>query len=147
MPDDKLSVVGIEFINDPPCGVCGCVAGAGCVPRVCCSACVVGCTLCSVCPAGVTGRAFEPGSVACPCGLLPLGAVLTPLEDVGGVLPDGAGGGVVWGVPGCCCADTGFAALKRQSKSATIKGRITGLKLRRFITILSIADFGLRNAD
>jgi hypothetical protein len=87
----------------------------------------------------VTGRAFEPGAGDCPCGLLPLGAVLTPL---GGcvfvcVLPDGAGvGGVVCGVPGCCCANAGFAAPKRQSKSANAKDMIIRLKLRRFITIL-----------
>jgi hypothetical protein len=118
------------------------------VPRVCWSACVVGCTLCSVCPAGVTGRAFEPGAGAGACGSLPLGATFTPLDGgvvCVGVLPLGAGctgAGVT--PPGCCAITPGLVP---PAKNRSARAMIARLKLRRFITILSIADCGFKRPE
>ena len=109
VPEGRLSEVGIAVRpGAPPCGVEGCVAGAGVVPRPCWSACVEGCTLCSVCPCGVMGRALEPGSVAGACGWLAEGATLVPLVEAGGAVVDD--GGVFAegaGVTGALCGAPG----------------------------------------
>lgn len=118
------------------------MTGAACVPRLCWSACVVGCTLCSVCPAVVTERAFEPGAGACPDGALAEGAACDPLveEDggalcCGGLLADGAGvTGELTVEPGCC-ANAVDAKPKRQMSASVERAFEIILLPRIFITL------------